>query len=252
MPYSARRNNNNGTEVYASQVTINEKDDFFYCMTPGCDAVMKIVNVGNIEDAYFRRLPTSPCHSSANCVRCGITFDRTRYDESKFTMHGFADWVFSVPNSSHKGITGAKTNKVGGGSIGFRSLGIIYNVCVALGKAGIYNGVLIDDIFADEENYAKYSNNLNNLLIVECSFYKKVYGESSLLFNYPVNFRNPHIVLKVNYKDEDLCWEYYNKFKRCNHTEPIAIAGIWKPTNGASETKYECDFVSSRQIYVVK
>lgn len=33
MPYRARRNNNVGPEVNASQITINEKDNLFYCMT---------------------------------------------------------------------------------------------------------------------------------------------------------------------------------------------------------------------------
>ena len=93
-------------------------------MTPGCAAVMKVVNVGNVKEAFFRRLPTYPHHISANCVRCGITFDITKYDESKF--------------------------------------------------------------------------------------------------------------------------------KECHHTEPIAVVGIWRPTNGDSEAQFECDFVSSRQIYVVK
>ncbi len=252
MPYRARRNNNNGPEVHASRVTINERNDFFYCMTPGCDAVMKVVNVGNVEKAYFRRLPTYPHHSSANCVRHGITFDKTKYDESKFTMHGFAEWIFAKPNLGHKGHTRTTTRKEGGRSIGFRTLGKVYEMCVALGKMETYNGVLIDDIFADEENYARYSNNLNDLLIVECSFFKKVYRESSLLFNYSTNFRNPHIVVKVNFEDEEMCWKYYYKFKGCHHTEPIAVVGIWRPTNGTSEARFECDFVSSRQIYIVK
>lgn len=167
-------------------------------------------------------------------------------------MQGFADWVLSKPSSNHKGNTGTKTNKVGGGSIGFRSLGRIYDMCVVLGKAGTYNGVLIDEIFADEENYARYNNNLNGFLIMECSFYKKLYGESSLLFNYPTNFKNSHIIVKLNFDDEKECWEYYNDFKGCHHTEPIAIAGNWRPTSGISEVQYECDYESSRQIYVVK
>ena len=252
MPYKARKNSNTGPVVNASQVTINEKDDRFYCITPRCDAVMKIVKVGNIEEAYFRRLPSSPYHISANCMRCGITFDKTKYDESKFTMQGFADWVLSESSSNHKGNTGTNTKKVGGRNIGFRSLGRIYDMCVVYGKKGKYNGVLIDDIFADEENYPRYSNNLNGFLVVECSFYKKIYGENSLLFNYPTNFKNPHNIVKLNFDNEKECWKYYDVFKGCHHTEPIAIAGIWRPTSGISEAQYECDYESSRQIYVVK
>lgn len=252
MPFKARRNSNTGPVVNASQVTINEKQDLFYCVTSDCDAVMKVVNVGNIEEAYFRRLPSSPYHISANCMRCGITFDKTKYVERKFTMQRFVDWVFSEPNSNHKGTTGTNRKKVGGGSMGFRSLRRIYEMCVALGKNGRYNGILIDDIFADEENYARYNSNLNGFLVVECSYYKKIYEENALLFNYSTNFKKPHIIVRMNFADEESCWKYYKKFKGCHHTEPIAIAGIWRPTSGISEAQFECDYVSSRQIYVVK
>lgn len=34
-------------------------------------------------------------------------------------MQGFVDWVFSDPNSNHKGTTGTNRKKLGGGSIGF-------------------------------------------------------------------------------------------------------------------------------------
>ena len=83
-------------------------------MTPGCNAVMKAVNVGNKEEAYLRSLPTSLPHISVDCVRCGITFDRTKYIESKFTVQGFAEWVFSEPDSNHKGTTGTNTKRIGG------------------------------------------------------------------------------------------------------------------------------------------
>lgn len=42
-----------------------------------------------------------------------------KYIENRFTMQGFVDWVFSDPNSNHKGTTGTNRKKLGGGSIGF-------------------------------------------------------------------------------------------------------------------------------------
>ena len=72
-----------------------------------------------------------------------------------------------------------------------------------IGKNGKYNGVLIDDIFADEENYL----NLYGFLVMECSFFKIRIRKSSLLFNYSTNFKEPHIVVKLNFADEELCWK---------------------------------------------
>ena len=56
MPYRERENSNIRSEVDASQITINEKDDISYCTTPKCHVVMKIVKEQNIEKAFFRRL----------------------------------------------------------------------------------------------------------------------------------------------------------------------------------------------------
>lgn len=250
MPYEAK--NGTGDVVKASDITITEKDDIFYCCTPNCHAEMKIVNLGNVKEAYFRRLPSSPYHINAKCVRCGITFDKTKYDESRFSKKAAFDWLFSPPDSSHKGKTGTKTGKRGCTSIGFRSLGNIYRLCASLEKTDTYNGVLIDDIFADYENFSRYENNIEGNLILECSYYRKVYKELALLFNYPSDFKSAHNIVRLDFADEELFWKYYNKLKGCHHTEPIVIAGNWKNTTGNPDYQAQCTIVSSRQIYVVK
>lgn len=134
MPYEAKRGSRTGRVIKAEAVTGDEQHDTFYCATSGCMAEMSIVNQGNIEEAYFRRKPSSPAHISVKCVRCGISFDRSKYDETKFTTKGLFEWMFSEPTDSHKGKTGTKTGKKGGGTIGFRSLGNIYRLCASMSK----------------------------------------------------------------------------------------------------------------------
>lgn len=53
-----------------------------------------------------------------------------------------------------------------------------------------YNNYRIGDFFADEENYDVYGKKLEGYVIVECSFFQKVYDEPMLLFNYPVNYKS--------------------------------------------------------------
>lgn len=60
-------------------------------------------------------------------------------------------------------------------------------------------------------------------VIVECNFYKKVYNESALLFNYPADFKKPHNIVRVDFDSEDKCMNYYYKYKGFHHTEPIVI-----------------------------
>lgn len=252
MPYEAREGSKSGPIVKACNCKITDMKKIYYCKTDGCNAFMSIVNAGNVEEAYFRRKPSSPHHINANCVRCGIVFDRSKYDETKFSKVNAFKWLFNKSELTHKGNTGSRRGKVGGGNIGLRSLGRIYDMCVTLGKSNSYNGELINDLFADEENYSKYRRNLNGCLIVECSYYKKVYNEAAILFNYPTNFRIAHDVIKVKFEDEEMCWQQFNKLKKCHHTEPIAIAGDWKVVFGNSEYQAECTIYSGRQIYYVK
>ena len=44
---------------------------------------------------------------------------------------------------------------------------------------------------------AKYQTDLIGNIIVECSFYKKVYKESALLFNYPADYKTDHIIIRL-------------------------------------------------------
>lgn len=255
MPYKAKRESSSGTLVKACDVSADEQHDTFYCITANCKAEMTIVNQGNIEEAFFRRKPSSPPHISARCVRCGITFDKTKYDEKRFSKTGLFNWLFSPPVDSHKGKTGTKTGKKGGTTIGFRSLGNVYRLCASMSKSESYNGVLIDDLFADYDNATRYMNNLEGNLIVEVTYYCKLYKEKALLFNYPSDFTTTHSIVKVNFEDEQTFWNYYNKLeknKKTKHTEPIIIAGTWEKVESNPEYQAQCTIISTRQIYFPK
>lgn len=254
MPYEARKNSPTGDVVQAGNCTIEEVNDTFYCRINGCSARMTLVNAGNKEEAYFRRIPTSPYHISADCVRCGISFDPTKYDESKFDKDDAFGWLFTPPKETHKGTTGKKTGKKGGGKSPVRTLGKLYELCISFGKDELYNGYRIGDFFADNENYSYFSENLNGYAIIETSFYKKAFEELALLFNYSTNYKEPHILVKVkfNKENESDFWNYYRKFQKSHHTEPIAIAGDWSKSPAGSESIYECTYYSSRQFYIVK
>jgi len=255
MPYEARINMETEATIMAGDVTRDEQHNTFYCITPNCKAEMTLVNMGNIEEAYFRRKPSSPAHISAKCVRCGIRFDRTRYDETKFTTKGLFDWVLSQPTESHKGKTGTKTGKRGGKTLGFRSLGNIYRLCASMDKSDIYNGVTIGDIFADYENATRYINNLEGNLIVEVTYYCKLHNELALLFNYPSDFKTTHNIVRVDFQNTKSFWDYYkilNRSRKSKHTEPIVIAGVWKKIENNPNYQAQCTIISTRQIYFPK
>lgn len=251
MPDIARKDSSTGPIVNIHDCTIADKDNHFYCRTPGCPAVMSIVSLGS-HNAHFRRLPSSPEHISVDCVKCSMIFNSSKYDESKFNKNSAFDWMFT-PTISTRGTTGTKKGHLGGSPHNsLRTLGNMYRMCVSKSKSDTYNGYKINDMFADAENYSYYKTNLNGNIIVECSFFKKVYNEPALLFNYPTDYKKDHSVLRLNFESEQCCWDYYNNLKTSSHTEPIAIAGNWEPVKGNPDYQYQADFFSTRQIYVVR
>lgn len=252
MPAIARRYSNNGPIIAARDIRVTDKDDEYYCATIGCHAKMSIVKAGHMDEAFFRRKSSSPDHISGKCFRCGMIFDKTIYDETLFRKDKAFDWLYGKVVQRPKTSTGKNTNKVGGNVQGIRTLKQIYEMCATRTKNDTYNGVMINDIFADEENYAVYKVALVNNLIVECSYYKKAFQETALIMNYPTDFRKSHIYIKLNFADKKMFWYYYEQFKDLRHFEPIIIAGNWRPVIGRSEAQFECDIISSRQIHIVK
>ena len=252
MPIKARIGSINGKIVYANEVQLKDIHQKFYCATPGCSAEMTLVQGGDIQNAYFRRVKSSPPHTSIYCTRCSIRFEVSQYDEKKFNIDTAFNYILGQGSSFQRGDTGNKTGRKGGGKPGIRTLGNLYYLCINKSKNDYYNGILIDDILADKENYSRYCNNLKGNLLVECSFYKKVMNEPILLFNYPSDFKKTHNIVEVHFADQQMCWDYYWKCRECSHIEPIVIAGNWETIFHKGKYVSKCQINSSRQFMIVK
>lgn len=251
MPPKAHKGSKIGPIVEAGKCGITDVKELFYCITPGCSAEMTLVSAGNPEEAYFRKNPSSPDHISPNCSKCSIIFRDSDYDESKFDKDKAFEWIFGT-GSIKRGESGTVKGEVGGGKPSIRTLGSLYSLCINKEKRDYYNGVLIDDLIADDENYSRYSGGMEGSLIAECSFYKKAYKEFALIMNYPVDFKKSHGHVKIVFENESMFWDQYNKLKTSSHIEPIAIAGDWKKVIANPEYQSECTIYSNRQIYYVK
>ena len=242
MPDKAKKGSRTGDIVRACDCQLCDKDLDFYCVTEGCNVVMSLVSAVS-DDAHFRRRPSSPYHISVNCMRGALIFNPHKYVEKDFDKDSSFEWMFTPvkPRKSSKKGTRHVRNRAHNS---LRTLGNLYKMCISKRKDEDYNGFTINDIFADAENFATYGTDLNGQMIVECSFYKKVYNKPQLLFNYPTDFREPHVVLRVNFdSDKEKAWWYRQRLNSSHHTEPVI---------GDPEVQFECDFSSTRQIYIVK
>ena len=241
-----------GEIVYASDCTIADVTREFLCATPGCQAKMSLVCAGDDHDAYFRTFQVSPEHVNKSCQICSMTFDESRYDESAFNRDSAFDWIFGKP-TNRRGDSGTRTDHVGGGTgNAIRTLANMYKMCASHRKTDTYNGVVIGDMLADDENYEWYRTNLIGRRIVVCSYFKNIINQRLIMFNYPADYHSDHIIIAIKFSNDTDFWHYYNLFRSSDHTEPIVIAGDWERIDDGGIVKYLAEFHSPRQIYIVK
>ena len=182
MPFSAYRDKAKTILVDADHTTLSDKGKIFYCKTKGCNAEYCVVNAGIEEDAFFRRRSSSPLHISVNCARNSMVFDEHKYSEAMFSEENLYGYILKHPSTpSHVGTTGTKHAHIGGSS-GVRTLRTFYELVCDRGVSSFYNGINLSNIFANDENFARYETGLIGCHIVEASYYCMADPET-LLFN---------------------------------------------------------------------
>ena len=251
MPNRAYMYNKTGSPVDANKVGIENRDTKFICCTENCNAEMILCKAGT-EDAYFRSRKKQD-HVSANCIKSSIFFNPDKYDEALFDI-GFAFESMLGQNHTiqtiNRGEIGVRRGVVGGHRrIRIHTLPILYAMCISKDKNETYNGVLIDDIFADKDNYQRYSNGIEGFKIVETSFYSFTDAEKSITLNYPINNKGMNSWVKIRFEEEALYKSQKRKLYKSLHIEPIIIAGGWTKSPKESKHHSECVIHKKSQIY---
>ncbi len=210
---------------------------------------MILVNAANPLDAFFRSKDKSQ-HISNKCIKNSIIFDASKYAENRFDINFAFDSMLGKRPSTERGTTGTKTGSVGGSrQLRIHTLPKLYAMCISKDKTDNYNGILIDEILVDNENFDKYSGGIKGNRIVETSKYHKAKDELAFIMNYPAGNFGTGSWVKIIFEDTQMFWNQYNKLKNSNHIEPIIIAGNWETISGNPEFHSQCVIHSESQIY---
>ena len=111
--------------------------------------------------------------------------------------------MFGDKHSIKRGTIGSSTGSVGGGKhLRIHTLSKLYAMCISKSKTDKYNGILIDDLLIDDENYEKYSKGILGQKIVETSKYHKVKDEFAFIMNYLTKNFGKNSWVKIIFKDE--------------------------------------------------
>lgn len=248
MAYEAYLDKEKKIVLKAKNAAINHINKTFYCKTPGCKTRMTLVNAADPENAYFRKIPSSPDHLSVLCSADGV-FEPTKYEENRFNFEDLADKIMS--EISDKRIHGSSSVELHGGG-GRKSISTVKQIYLMCRKYTEYNGIKTNEILADERNFEQNKNTITGKKIVQCTYYHKVYNEFSLIMNYPsFPYKNgKHI--RIDFEDENLFWEFYRKVKPSNHKELILILGDWKTEKTRDEYIARCTVYRKRQYSFLK
>ncbi len=255
MPKKAYMWNKEGEPVEASDVSINNRKADFICCTEGCQVPMTLCKAGT-SDAYFKSKQNHKReHISVDCVKNSIVFCPDQYDETLFDLDFAFESMLGKNNTVqtiNRGTTGTKQGNVGNNRrIRIHTLATLYSMCISKNKYETYNGFLIDDILADNENYERYADGIEGYKIVETSYYHKIKDEYALRLNYPVNNKGISSWVKVSFESKSLFWDQYDKLKESMHIEPIIIAGDWRKVKDNDSYHSECIIYDDKQIYYV-
>ena len=198
MAYEAYLDKEKKIVLKAKNAAINHINKTFYCKTLGCKTRMTLVNAANPENAYFRKIPSSPDHLSVLCSADGF-FEPTKYEENTLDRVFLADKIMS--EMSDKRIHGSSSVELHGGG-GRKSISTVKQIYLMCRKYTEYNGIKTNGILADERNFEQNKNTITGKKIVQCTYYHKVYNEFSLIMNYPsFPYKNgKHI--RIDFEDE--------------------------------------------------
>lgn len=251
MPNRAYMHNKKGSPVDANKVEIENRNAKFLCCTESCNAEMILCKAGT-EEAYFRSRKKQD-HISAKCIKNSMVFNSNTYDEALFDINFAFESMLGRNHTIQtidRGDTGFRKGVVGGHRrLRIHTLPILYAMCISKDKRGTYNGVLIDDIFADKDNYQRYSNGIEGFKIVETSFYYFTDAEKSITLNYPLNNKGLNSWVKIRFEEEALYKSQKSKLYKSLHIEPIIIAGEWIKAPEGSKHHSECVIHKKTQIY---
>lgn len=254
MPNNALGGYVNGPKVDANELSINHGYRKFYCCTSGCSAEMILCKPGTGE-AYFKSKHRRD-HISPECIKSSIKFNPDKYDESLFDLDFAFESMLGLKHTNNRinrGNTGTRQGKVGNNrKLRMCTLPNIYAMCILKAKTDNYNGFIIDDMYADTENFSRYSNGIQGFKIVETSFYYYNDNENSFMLNYPINNRGISSWVKIIFEDKDLYFEQKRKMYGSMHIEPFIVAGDWRLSPNGSKHHSECIIHKRRQICYVE
>jgi len=220
--------------VFATEITINDENNEFYCRDSNCNAKMTWRNGSTVvnKKPYFSALKSKPHIDGCKFKNEKSSFNENRYDESLFKFIQLVDEYIegNVQIIKRRLFT----------------LSQIFFMCKSKNMRDVYGDTNIGKILCDNRSNIIYKNGILGPRLVECKFYKYNTEEKSIFFKYPLddNKENKY-KLKISFAENPELFLFVRRKVYNTSTSPIIIIGKWYWQDGYCTTS----FANKHQIY---
>ncbi|MBS6503353.1 MAG: hypothetical protein KH415_17330 [Clostridium sp.] len=188
------------TEIEASDCTVNDLNNEFFCPTPGCTAKLKLCSLNGFYKPYFKK-DKETTHSSF-CFIKSNNLKRNLVDPSTFNPKNLYDKTLLNPTektSSNTSPYSKDKNSKKNNLINLNKLSTTYYYLKSYPIYKKVNGFFIKDLLADIRTSNIYSKVIYDLRIVECVILS--FTNNIIKVGYPIN--SPHLKLNLQFSNND-------------------------------------------------
>lgn len=240
MSFYAYEDEERQNEVWAENVTENNKLDEYFCPTRNCTAKLFIRSISGDRAANFAAKVNSP-----HIPSCRInlhSFNPTEYVEEQFDIDNFIENLLrpNVPNENGNG--GVEHGNGDGRERPISTVRQLYSMCVNKSINQFYNNIRISDLLIDSRTRHIYYLYIRGFHLVECYCYRFDRDSYKYFARYWLNDEHTNnLELELQFPDIQLFQKYFNRIFQRN----IVVAGNWERIDG----KITVSIIRGRQIY---
>lgn len=244
MSFYAYEDEEKQNEVWAENVTEDNKLDEYFCPACDCTARLFIRSITGDRLANFaakRNAPHIPsCRINLN------SYNPTEYDEDQFNLENFINNLLR-PEVENNGQGGGEHGEGDGRKKPISTVRQLYAMCVNKSINQFYRDIRISDLLVDSRTRHIYYLYIRGFRLVECYCQRFVKNENEQIFfaKYWLNDdKTNSLELQLKFNDMKLFNKCYDKIFQKN----IVVAGNWERENYRTVVR----ITRSRQIYTIK
>lgn len=248
MSMYAYKDNKRSILVYAQSALKQDRDNWYYCPNPKCNAKMYLCGVEGESTAYFSANRKGAGHIEGCVYFASNTFNPNNIDESSFNFQTFFENILSLSVPTVK-MKYSNSHKTGDSSLKpLRTLRQIYDMCKSYECTHKYNNQEIKKMLLDDRSEYFYTRGVFGNRIIEAKAKNGEFYNPKKLELYLVAPSSKKYTFILKVPNEKL-FRKLSGILFNNRDKFVVVAGKWEPSDKSNVFKANVN--SEKQIKIV-